>query len=102
MRVIFGSTVVTTATTRVQLSNTADQVKKIQFQTRVGNTGRMFVGLVDVALATNSWELEIPVAARPIAHLSLDFGEGSVPLSNFYADATVNGERVDWVAIVRS
>ena len=102
MRVIFGSTQVSTATTRVQLSATADQVKKIQFQTRVGNTGRMFVGLVDVALATNSWELEIPVAARPIAHLSLDFGEGSVPLSTFYADATVNNDRIDWVAIVRS
>ena len=102
MRVIFGSTQVTTATTRVQLLNTADDVKWIKFKTRFGNTGRMFIGLVDVALATNSWDFEIPVAARPLADLELDFKEGSVKMNVFYADATVNGERVDWVAIVRS
>lgn len=103
MRVIFGSTVVTTATTRVQLSNTADDVKKIKFKTRFGNTGRMFVGLSDVALATNSWELEIPRANVPIPETDwIDFGEGSVKMNVFYADATVSGERVDWIAIVRS
>ena len=100
MKVLFGTTVVTTAGTRVQLSNTADNVKRIQFHTRAANTGRMFIGLVDVSATVNGWELEIPVAARPLANLSLDFGEGSVKLSLFYADSTINGERIDWVAVL--
>ena len=104
MRVKFGTTVVTTAGTEVQISNTADRVKKIQFHTRAANTGRMFIGLSDVSATVNGWELEIPSAApgtaRPIARLDLDFGTGSVLLSLFYVDSTVNGEAVDWVAIL--
>src|SRR3990167_2446657 len=98
MRVIFGTTTVTTAGTRVQLSATLDDVKKFKAHTRAANTGRMFIGLVDVSATVNGWELEIPVAARPIPQLDLDFGEGSVKLNVFYADSTVNGEIVDWVA----
>ena len=102
MRVIFGTTAVTTATTRVQISNSADDVKKIKFKTRRANTGRMFVGLSDVSLTVNGWELEIPLAGVPVAETGwIDFGEGSVKLSVFYADSTINGERVDWIAITR-
>ena len=43
MRAQFGTTTVTTAGTRVQVSTAADPVKHIQFQARVGNTGRMFI-----------------------------------------------------------
>ena len=101
MRVQFGTTVVTTAGTRVQLSNTADDVKSIKFHPRAANTGRMFVGLSDVSATVNGWELEIPVAARPLAKLELDFKDGSVKLNVFCADSTVNGERIDWVAVLR-
>lgn len=100
MRVLFGSTTITTATTRVQLSNTANAVKWIQFKSRAANTGRIFIGLSDVALALG-WELSIPLTGRPNDPLVLDFKDGSVLLSVFYADATVNGEIVDWVAILR-
>ena len=101
MRLLFGTTVVTAAGTRVQLSNTKDDVKSIQIQPRAANTGRMFVGLVDVSATVNGWELPIPLVGRDILPLKLDFGEGSVKLDLFYADATVNGERVDWAAVVK-
>ena len=100
MRIIFVTTVVTTAVTRVQLQNSRDAVKKIQFQPRAANTGRMFVGLVDVSATVNGWELPIPLVGRDILPLKLDFENGSVLLNLFYVDATVNAERIDWVAIV--
>jgi hypothetical protein len=105
MRILFDSTTVTTATTRVQIGNTAAPVKWIQFKARAANTGRIFVGLSDVALA-KGWELPIPLVGRPNDPLTLDFKsagtkkDGSVLLSQFWADSTVNGEIVDWVAIV--
>ena len=102
MILILGTTAVTTAGTRVQLSNIKDKVTKIKFKARFGNTGRIFVGLSDVSATVNGWELEIPRASVPIAETGwIDFGEGSVEMNVFYADSTVNGERVDWVAITR-
>ena len=101
MPVIFGTTTVTTNGTRVQVSNTARDVKKIAFKSRAANTGRIFVGLSDVSATVNGWELSIPLVGRPNDPLELDFGEASVKLSVFYVDSTVNGEICDWVAIVR-
>jgi hypothetical protein len=95
---------VAAATTRVRLQNTADDVLHIQFKARAANTGRIFIGLSDVALAVNGWELSIPLVGRPNDPLELDFGkykDGSVKLNLFYADSTVNGESLDWVAIVK-
>ena len=103
MRILFGPTQVPTATTRVQLLNTLDDVKKIKFKARFGNTGRVFAGLVTVTSTVGGWELEIPRANVPIAETDwIDFGEGSVKMNLFYADATVNSDYVDWIAIVRS
>ena len=102
MRILFGRTVVTAAGTRVQLSTLAEKVKSIQFKTELGNTGRMFIGLADVSLTVNGWEFEIPTANREVARTPpIDFGEGSVLLNVFYADATVNGEAINWWAILR-
>ena len=101
MRVLFGTTTVTTAGTRAQLSTTTNPVKRISFQARAGNTGRIFVGLVDVSATVNGWELPIPLTTRAKETLELDFGEGSVLLNLFYVDSTVNGEIIDWVAVVK-
>lgn len=101
MRVLFGTTQVPTATTRVQLRNTYDEVVRIQFKARRANTGRIFVGLVDVSLTVNGWELEIPIADVHRQELSLDFSPGSVKMNLFYADATVDNDRLDWVAILK-
>ena len=100
MRLLFGPTTVTTAGTRVQLSNTANKVKRIQFATRTGNTGRLFIGDSTVSATVSGWELSVEVAARAKGSLALDFGEGSVLMSVFYVDGTVNGEILDWVAMV--
>ena len=101
MRIIFGTTPVVTAGTRVRLSTTADAVKKIKFQPRAANTGRMFIGLADVSATVNGWELPIPLTGRDILPLELDFGDGSVLLNLFYVDGTITGtEIIDWVAIV--
>jgi len=82
------------------LSDTADPVKHIQFQARDDNTGRMFIGLSDVSATVNGWELPIPVATRRTPMLELDFAPGTVLLNKFWVDSTVNGEIIDWVAIL--
>jgi len=82
------------------LSNTADHVKRIQFQARAANMGTTFIGLVDVSATVKGWEFSPEVASRGRGELSLDFGEGSVLLSLFYMDSTVSGEIIDWVAIL--
>ena len=107
MNIIFGTTQVTAACTRVQLQNTADDVIWFKAHARFGNTGRMFLGLVDVAATVNGWEFEIPVAASPLAEFVLPIPQEGAPkgrsfkLNILYADSTVNGERLDWIAIVK-
>ena len=83
----------------MQLSATADAVKNIKFQTRAANTGQMFIGLVTVA-STLGWQLSPEVAGRARTVLEMDFGKGSALLSLFYVDGSVNGEIIDWVAIL--
>lgn len=100
MHVLLGPTTVTTAGTRVQLSATPARVKHIQFQVRAANTGRSFVGLSDVSATVGGWELRIPTATKAKEGLDLDFGKGSVLLNVFWIDSTVNGDIVDWVAVL--
>ena len=93
MRLSAGTTDVPTAGTAVQLSNTADRVKKIQLHGRAGNSGIVYFGGSDVS-STNGWEVAVD------GTLSLDFGSGSVLFSTLYADAATNGDDVDWVVIL--
>ena len=101
MPVQFGTTTVVTNGSRIQLSTTLTGVKRIFFQPMAANTGRMFVGLMDVSATVNGWELPIPVATKQTPPLELDFGDGSVLLNLFYVDSTVPGEKIDWVAVLR-
>ena len=93
MRVTIGTTDIPTATTRVQISNTADRVKSIAVRARPANTGNVFFGTVTVS-ATVGWTLQ------PGESKTLDFGEGSVPFSEFYLDTATNGNDVDYCAIL--
>ena len=93
MRVDSGTTDVPTATTRVQISNTKDRVKSISVQGHPGNTGNIFFGVSDVALA-NGWVLE------PGATKTLDFGDGSVFFDAFYVDAATSGDDANWWVIL--
>ena len=99
-RLLLGPTTVTTAGTRVQLSAANERVKTIQFQTRAANTGRLFVGLSDVSATVGGWELRIPTAAKVKEPFTIDLGNGSIAINLFYVDATVNGDILDWIAVV--
>ena len=93
MRFDAGTTDIPTATTQVQISNTADRVKSISVRGRPGNTGNVFLGVADVE-TTDGWTLQ------PGESKTVDFGEGSVPFSTFYVNAATNGDDVDWTVIL--
>jgi hypothetical protein len=88
-----GTTDIPTATTQVQISNTADRVKSISVRGRPGNAGNVFFGVSDVE-TTDGWTLQ------PGESKTVDFGEGSVLFSVFYVNAATNGDDVDWTVIL--
>ncbi len=93
MRFKSSTLTVTTSGTRLQFSNTADRVKSLSVRARPGNTNNAFLG--DVTVTTSlGWTLQ------PGESKTLDFGDGSAPFSDFYADVTTSGEKLDWTAIL--
>ena len=93
---------VTTAGTRVQVSTAAaygGKVKAIAFQARPQNTGTYcYVGVSDVAAAVG-WTLTKGTTVA--AMVELDFGEGSLAITDFWVDADTNGDKVEVRAIFR-
>lgn len=96
-----GSTQVTTAGTRVQISASSGRlVKAVSFQNFPGNAGRVVVGRSDVSM-TDGWVLDLE------RDVYMSFGErqeGSntanfVPWSTFWVDAANNNDRVGWLVI---
>lgn len=89
------TTDVPTAGTRVQISNTARRVLSITFKARNANTGSIYVGISTVS-STNGFEL------RKNESVTYNFQSflTSAPISDFYVDASVNGDDVDWAAIM--
>ena len=85
---------VSTAGTRVQLSNVTDRVLTIKVSARTGNSGLVYFGGSAVS-STVGYELSANDS------LELNFGEhgGTVPLSTFWADSSANNQDLDWVAI---
>ena len=93
MRFKSSTLTVTTSGTRLQFSPTADKVKSLSVRGRPANTGNVFFG--DVTVTTGlGWTLQ------PGESKTVDFGEGSALFSDFYADVTTNGEKLDWAAIL--
>lgn len=95
MKVITGVTNVSSAGTRVQISNTSNRVRWVQFKALVGNGGLTYVGNEDVSASTG-YELS---AGNTVAW---NFGEflGSIPISKIYVDAATNGDKVSWITIL--
>jgi hypothetical protein len=95
MRVDTGVTTVSSATTRVQLSNATNRVKFIRVKALAANSGLTYVGVSDVAAATG---FELSAGNEH----ELNFGEfgGSVPANVFYVDAASNGDKVCWSMIL--
>jgi len=85
---------VSTAGTRVQLSNVTDRVRYIKVSARTGNSGLVYFGTSDVS-STVGYELSANDS------LELNFGEqgGTVALSTFWADSSADNHDLDWVAI---
>lgn len=95
MRVDTGVTTVSSAATRVQLSNATNRVKFIRVKALAANSGLTYVGVSDVAAATG---FELSAGNEH----ELNFGEfgGSVPANVFYVDAASNGDKVCWSMIL--
>ena len=93
MRFDAGTTDVSSAATRVQISNTADRVKAIEAHAPSGNAGSVYFGVADVS-ATNGREL------TPGESVTYSFGVGSVLFSVFWVDAATSGDDVDWTVIL--
>ena len=94
MKTTITRTRVSTAGTRVQLSNVTDRVRYIKVSARTGNSGLVYFGLSAVS-STDGYELSAN------DDLELNYGEhgGTVPLSTFWADSSANNQDLDWVAI---
>ena len=88
-----GTTDVPSAGTAVQLSNTIDRVLWIRVSARTGISGTLYFGRSDVS---SSYGYEL--CAND--YLEMDFRPGSEVFSAFYADASTNGNDLDWSVIL--
>jgi len=102
MRVDIGSTNVSTAGTRVQLSSDAginanDRVLWAHFKASPGNSGIAYVGISDVS-ATHGWALE----NNDDIGLTIDLGAfgGSIFASEIYFDVATNNDDVLWALVL--
>ena len=88
-----GTTDVPSAGTAVQLSNTVDRVLWIRVSARTGISGWLYFGRSDVS-SSIGYELSAN------DYLEMDFRPGSEVFSAFYADASTNGNDLDWSVIL--
>lgn|SRR3990167_4480624 len=85
-----GSVTVTTAGTRVPLSDTSILCSWLQVQSKQDNTGKIFVGGVTIATGRGAC-LEAAGDAQLLPHLNFN----GYDLSTIYVDSAVDGEGVD-------
>ena len=90
-----GTTTVSSAGTRVQLSNTLNKVRWIKVKALAGNSGLAYFGISDVS-ATKGYELS---ATNTIEISFAELG-GTVVLNSLYVDAATNGDKVSWAAVL--
>ena len=90
-----GTTNVSSAGTRVQLSNTTNRVRWIKVKALAGNSGMIYLGVSDVS-ASNGYELDSTNT------IEINFAEsrGTVAFSSFYVDAASTNDKVCWSVIL--
>ena len=93
MRFDAGTTDVPSAGTAVQLSNSVDRVVWIRVSARTGISGTLYFGRSDVS-SSNGFELSAN------DYLEIDLRPGSEAFSAYYADASTNGNDLDWVVLL--
>ena len=89
-----GTTNIPAAGTATQLNNTERKVRVIEVRSRPSNVGNIYFGVSDVS-KTNGRTLQ------PEETVTVNFGDGSEPFSNFYVDADTSGDNADWSVIIR-
>lgn len=87
-RPFVGTTTVSSAGTRVQLSNTVDRVLGYNIKALAGNGNKVYFGTSNVS-ATNGYELS---AGNTITREY----RNSVKISSFYVDSATNGDKICW------
>ncbi len=90
-----GTTNVSSAGTRVQLSNTTNRVRWIKVKALAANSGIAYFGVSDIS-TTNGYELS---AGNELEINFADIG-GTVAFSSFYVDVASNGDKVSWVVVL--
>ena len=93
MRFDAGTTDVPSAGTAVPLSNSVARVVWIRVSARTGISGALYFGRSDVS-SSNGFELSAN------DYLEIDLRPGSEAFSAFYADASTNGNDLDWVVLL--
>ena len=90
-----GTTNVSSAGTRVQLSNTTNRVRWIKVKALAGNSGMIYLGVSDVS-ASNGYELDSTNT------IEINFAEagGTIPFSALYVDAASTNDKVCWNVIL--
>ena len=104
MGMLSGATQVTSAGTRVQISNSPRRVLYARAQGRDGNAGTTYLGGSTVS-NTNGWSLVEPTGTIHGNVFEMWFTNTgprrtTVPLSDFYVDAATNNDYVEWLFIL--
>lgn len=89
MAIVSGTITVSSAGTAVQAS-AKGVVNRMLFKARSGNAGSVYIGGSDVS-STDGLELD------PGESLVLEVGDDAVSTSQFWADAAVNSDKVDFI-----
>lgn len=83
-----------TAGSRVQINNSALKVKVFHIHALAANAGLVYFGDVLVSSSASGRALSADQS------VTVEFGQGSVPLSTFYVDTATNNDDVDGWALV--
>lgn len=83
-------TTITTAGTRVQLLNSPRKARAVTLQGHPDNTGNVFVGGSDVSSS------DAMKVLTPGESVDMGFGDGSINVAFWWADAATNGDKVVW------
>jgi len=87
---------VSSAGTAVQFVSTPTPIRRLRVQAPPGNSGITYVG--DSSVSASSAGIEFPAAGGD-TEIIFDNGRPG-DLSEFYADAATNGDKVHWSAVL--
>ena len=100
MKLEAGSVTISIAGTAEKLTSDSSKtsldtamVKSIEVYARKNNTAAVYFGPSDVS-STTGREIE------PGGSVNIDFDDGSIPMDTFFVDASVSGDKLDWLVVL--